>query len=548
MHGSRAILFINIAAAAMFISATLYRFHFGVDFTDESQYIGQAMMLVNKGTAFVSDLFYQQTTSLILVPIFRLYIYFHGNSDGIFLLTRYVYFCLSLSGAAATFYLLRPHLPSSAYLLSLSPFLFIPFSIPSVSYNTVAMNLLAFSTLSTIFLIHGARHRWLGELTGFMLVTAAFVYPTILFVAGFSSGLLLIYRHDLMRRFCLSVLVGGALYGLLLLSLDPTIESLPDALRFTRGHGALKPLHEVLANAVRLLVPNKYFYAFPIFIYLLLSRRKFAFSIYLLGAVFVSLAYALKNAEGWTFNNSFVHALFSLTFWACLALSLFRQNGRPRMVSFASLALIFLGCLNFSYTSSNGLMNGVLGMLPILPYSIFMFSSRSPSLALFAASVCIGAILTSGNFMFVYRDANFWHLTQKTTGSPFSGIYTTPEKAIFLRKMDLVAKGMLRNKKVFSFYNFPAIYTWSDIFPQTNALYLFFACEDYNHNARLVPYIERLIATAHQADFIVLTGPQSFASKDYKYSCATDFTARVLDGTYTLLADVGEAQILSKIQ
>src|SRR5436190_14820321 len=77
----------------------LYRCFFGIDFTDEAQYVAQGYSPLVGGIPFVSDMLLQQTVSLLLSPLLWLFIKVSGSTDGMVLFFRILWWAAAGSTA-----------------------------------------------------------------------------------------------------------------------------------------------------------------------------------------------------------------------------------------------------------------------------------------------------------------------------------------------------------------------------------------------------------------------------------------------------------------
>ena len=137
---SRVVTAIGFAATAILAWVTLSRFRYGVDFTDEGFYNAMPYAFALGARPFVDETLVQQTSALILLPLVKVYLAVVGSADGLVLFMRHVYWVASAATAGVVFRLLRDVVdPPRALAVAVCGFLFVPFHIPSLSYNSIAM-------------------------------------------------------------------------------------------------------------------------------------------------------------------------------------------------------------------------------------------------------------------------------------------------------------------------------------------------------------------------------------------------------------------------
>lgn len=118
----------------------LYRVTLGVDVSDESYYVTFLDEWLKTGFRQAHNLMLHQTAALLLFPFVFVYTHIVGNEMGLMLFLRCLYVVVSF-GAMMTlyFFLSRWQTKVIAALVAGISFLFIPFSAPALSYNTIGL-------------------------------------------------------------------------------------------------------------------------------------------------------------------------------------------------------------------------------------------------------------------------------------------------------------------------------------------------------------------------------------------------------------------------
>lgn len=179
-------LWIGLCIAVLGFRATL-----GVDLGDESYYAAFVDGWLKNGLGNNPNLMIHQTANLVVYPLAVAYRAIRGDSDGLVLFLRLVY--VGIAGLAAcclyrALALLQGRI--AAVLPTFFVLLFVPFSLPAPSYNTVGMYSLigALALFAVSFakpLVHGARDEAVAAMNPLWLsaawwTIACVAYPPML--------------------------------------------------------------------------------------------------------------------------------------------------------------------------------------------------------------------------------------------------------------------------------------------------------------------------------------------------------------------------------
>lgn len=110
-------------------------------YQDEQYYVSLGYRFTTGTRMFVDDVGIAQMMGFILVPIIKLYLLIFSTTEGIILYVRFCYVIMSL---ISTLLIYKRFNKESAYawLAALIFFIFVPFSLMSMSYNTMSINFL----------------------------------------------------------------------------------------------------------------------------------------------------------------------------------------------------------------------------------------------------------------------------------------------------------------------------------------------------------------------------------------------------------------------
>lgn len=171
------------------------RIFYGLDFNDEMQYYGELQSLLESNKLFTSDLFLQQTVYILVYPILKVYYVLFGASSIIvfsrFLLSLFLMTIYGISRRA----LMRAGVgPTAAAASSFAITLAVPlYNIYAISYNTVALGLLA---LSFTAMLDWKQRVTVRTLAGHATLVALLLLVYAPLGAGIASVLLARYAID----------------------------------------------------------------------------------------------------------------------------------------------------------------------------------------------------------------------------------------------------------------------------------------------------------------------------------------------------------------
>jgi hypothetical protein len=204
----------------------IFRMTIGVDLSDEAYYIAFVDEWIKTGIFNGQALGIHQTAAVLVYPAVRLFVALRGDVEGLALFLRFVYLLMSVVAGICFYRFIRElRGPVIAGLAGTLIICFVPFSLPSPSYNTVGMLALvaAFSCSGVYFLADSntaERAAW-GWSAALAWTTAAVAYPTLVVVQVVLVALLVcpppnrdtsrVWRWVRMLAICQAVAAVGAL-------------------------------------------------------------------------------------------------------------------------------------------------------------------------------------------------------------------------------------------------------------------------------------------------------------------------------------------------
>ncbi len=246
------VLFALLFGAAL--ALLLWKVRYGAYGNDEAFYLTVPERLSLGDTLLVDEWHLSQLSGLLLLPFFRLYMLLTGTTDGILLAFRYIYIIVqSLVTLVIFVRLKKAGYGLSAVVAALLFFLFTPYDMMALSYNTMGLQLV---TLVGVLLVTEQRKRvWVLVLCGVMYAMACLCSPYLVAVYLLGSVAVLIKRGRLRSWLLFSggaaaVLVAFVVYMLSHTSLIRLIEALPFLFKDPE-HG--RSMLEQLTSSVRVM-------------------------------------------------------------------------------------------------------------------------------------------------------------------------------------------------------------------------------------------------------------------------------------------------------
>lgn len=206
----------------------LVKCRYGVANMDESFYLTIPYRLCQGDVLFLNEWNLSLLSGWILKFPLAVFLRLNGGTEGIYLAFRFLYTALHLCGSVVLFLLFRKRSGIGAVLASVFYYVYVPFGIMALSYNSMG---LGFLSLSAAILVCTSG-RWSDALSGFLFAMAVLCCPylVILFVI-YAAAVLLCRKRDTgldflsMKRFGFFFLGIAAPAFCMLLEILPHIRS-----------------------------------------------------------------------------------------------------------------------------------------------------------------------------------------------------------------------------------------------------------------------------------------------------------------------------------
>jgi hypothetical protein len=470
------------AIAVVVVAITYWRLWFGVDFTDESFYVAVPYRLALGAKPFVDETSVtQQTTAILLYPFVRVY-YAVAGLTGIVLFVRHLQFLLSLFVAGAVYRSLRFFLDRRVALaIALSAVVFVPFTIRSLSYDSVGSALLTAGCFLGVRPLVDQRARGSRLGSAVCLGLAAFAYPPLLIPVAVCVAIRIALARGHRLREGLehgAVALGLPALGLAGLAasagLSTVVADYRHSSEFLGQAGGVGKLRLIVHQTERTL-PH-WWLLLPVVLFLWLSWR------YRRGAAVLALAVlpllVLPPRVGF-----FTTSLEFVAHLGWLAPALFvLVRGRPgaKLLFLVVWIPSFVAGATTAYSSANGAVNfGVGGFPAAIVATVFLVWAFEDAVgrvdrrvfALAPAMIVLGLLVWSDTIP-VYRDSNLSALSVRVQSGPYAGLATTPWKRTWI---DVLQRDLERYESgctILFFDDFPAGYLLSEARPDTNGAWV----------------------------------------------------------------------------
>jgi hypothetical protein len=462
---------------AVFV-ALCYRMSIGVDLSDESYYISFIDGWLKTGIKSSSVLVIHQTAELLVFPFARIFTLLNNGTEGLALFLRSVYLMASCFSAICFYFFCRTkHELGVSIFAGLLIASFIPFSLPSPSYNTLGMlgMISALSALGVYLHKHSTSWAIVSAVSWAICVIA---YPTLAVVLAVTivslpavgtlspRRKLIAYVALCVALQTLGVLLLLSVYGWAKLNnmLAFTNASLQissgSSGKFTRSVAMLTadigflPLCAVamVVGALSARVSNS-------------VRRGWFLSF---ATVFLlTISYAIGPIV-FARSHDFV-LIISVMGAAFFPAKIFsRSPNRDDAAAFLFAIGILAGIVT-SMTATNGIVNFAVG--GFFAAAVFLISALVPGRLTVAPQLTlIGVVVafflfSSFNFIYGERESLYTSSSSRIANGVFAGLLTTrPNKEAIEKTMDFLAR--LPGDSVTVLGRFPGIYLLTSMRPK----------------------------------------------------------------------------------
>lgn len=470
--------------------STLARLFFGVEFTDESQYVAQIVGPLNGGDLFLTDRLFQQSGSILATPFAYLYTQLVGSTTGVVLFLRLLFFATSTVTAIVFAKALSKRISIDASVaISALSISYIPYNLPSVSYNSMAVLLTTLSLALTRIFVE-TKSRIVGIWLAVATSLGIYSYPPL--CIGYLVLFLFYFRDRTLRRPLLFSAAWAA--GILTILLIPVVRI---GLEELEKNLAIAKLVSLLTFADKVQISIHYLSeiapSWPFIcavvivgITLFIIRKPFELVALPIFAVFY-IYFATFNVVD--VGASFL--IFGVLISLCFSIAKKIRSRDPWSININIAVAIIVGLI-VGTTSSNGMLNSAMGFSIAL---LFLFESYILKHSKFpwASWISAVAVLCFAQWTFFYRESSLPLLTHMVESGPYAGLFTSNAKKNFLVDVESDLNSLPKNaKSILSYDSFPAGYLFTNLKPQTFMYYM--------HPAAMAPLLRPLLVQMFSLD------------------------------------------------
>ncbi len=462
--------------ALAIVALTYWRLYYGVDFTDEAWYVAVPYRFVLGGKPYVDELSVPQTTAAVLLyPFLWLYHAVAGRT-GLVLFVRHLHFLVALAvGAAVGFGLRRVAGSALALIGGLAAFVFVPFNIPSISYDSLGSGFFTAGTVLGYLALSRARVR---PLAGVCLGLAAFSYPPLVVAVVATCALQLWLQREHWRS-RLVPLVGPALgipvlgFAVIAAVAGPhrIVSDYRRSSHYLGQAGGLTKLHGIAAHLKETL-PLWYLLAAAL-ILIAWSWRRWP-RLAALTVVVLPLTTLPPALSSYASSLNFVAHVGFLAL--ALLIGIRARPGAVQLFTAVWLPALCGGVIT-SYSSANGGVNFGVGFFPAVVVTLVFAAWAVRDLTGLETRVdLVPALLITGllvafSTLGVYRDGTLSTLGTRLTNGPYAGLETSSDKQHFLDTLATDLTGVNGRCTIAFFQDFPAGYLLTAARPDTSAVW-----------------------------------------------------------------------------
>jgi len=223
-----------ILPAFVMVLLTFNRLYYGTELTDEALYVAMPQAFINGMRPFATNWEIHQTSAFFLLPFLYIFQLITGNTEGLFLFSRIVYFVFTLFVATVGFFALKKYINEIlAVYISFVIVTYAPFALYNASYNSLSFTflLLGLFLLINAFSIESGddkeqkKKKMLILSAGISHACLAFFYPQMvilsLFIGMFVVPCIIYYTSGKniksIPKLWVYYITGGAAMGVILL-------------------------------------------------------------------------------------------------------------------------------------------------------------------------------------------------------------------------------------------------------------------------------------------------------------------------------------------
>lgn len=448
------------AFAALALLLTFARMFLGADFMDEAFYAVLAWRFVLGDTPFVDEINPVQTAALITRPFVWIYTSLVGDTTGLLLALRMLWFAGNLVLVGLGWRVLRAHMPSAlALVAALFPLILVPIGLPAPSYNTCASGFFAGGMYIALLAQRpGSRKAWLIA-AGACHALACISLPT------YAVPIVLFAVLNLRQRAVFATWIAGGV--LAVLPLVPDLLRIGSAtIRYTsdywnRDRTWIQHAGEVVTQILAVM-PAPIWLGVALVLLglaLKLGTRRRNFLVATAGILVLLLCF---GDQRWASSMCFASLV------ALLGVLVIRISARNAELSRGLFWPSMLGLLVAAWTSGNGLVNGGFGGWPAAMLTLVWLGEAARGHWRVVAPLFGSCLLLFAQRQ-PYNEDLITRFNDRFTEGPYKGLWTSKDKRGYLDGIRGDVRILVDESKPILFaHQFPAGYLFTRCRPATH--------------------------------------------------------------------------------
>ncbi|KTD35986.1 hypothetical protein Lnau_0970 [Legionella nautarum] len=539
-----------IAFLIMLLGIFIERITIGVDLSDEAYYATHLDSWLKEGIKNSSNLMIHQSAALLLFPFVYVYQNLVSHELGLILFLRFVYMLMALGAMLSLYFFIKPLRGQLLAALVLAfGFLFIPWSLPAPSYNTIGMyGMLAAMSIFGIALMQKPGKKSLSPmlslLSAFLWTCTIVAYPSLIIV--FSGFIAIAFSLLKERRivfyyflFCGFLFVAALASLLIILGVDHCIQIFKftnAALQISGGLSAKfhKIYEQIFQSPIfAILCATSLSLGVIVAIY---PRLLFLAELYLAGVIFYLTFFGQTVLFLISHDIILIIALFGV-FIPFTAIKQARNSSIYAILALMYCTSLFAGLIT-TITASNGLLNfpigGLLAACLTLAFTGYEETRKSGSYALIfvliLSAFSMGFIVYKNN----YGEINNSFPTEKISEGVFAGLKTSVQQADFIHKVSSVLPQDTKAEKITVLGRLSGFYLLTSLAPSALATWNYQFSETNLAGQMISQFYQEkknqpcLIAAYSDPWTGPLTDREKSLLKNYRFKIAVESENRVL--------------------
>jgi hypothetical protein len=420
-----------------------YRVYFGTEFTDEAYTVSDVLAAINGNIPYTDDTVIAAGQVFIPSIVFKLYMIFVPNMEGLFLYSRITYTVFRFI-TIIIIYITLSRVLDRKWRLLVSSFLIVYVgSIPNWGYNGTSMVLSVLNSFLLYMYMHDDQadkfHYWGLVVCGAISALTVFTHPVYAVMVIVDIFIIIVVSKNKTYE-TLTYCVGGI--AIVLLIITPIIIK-SGIKRFL--YGVESCFITAPDNFIKTTVRDRVFSVFS------LGYKWWALTVFIAVVLFMlSLKYIRINEQKLATKEYWLMSV-SVAILLCLVFAAYRGFDVPKTTGILCVCAFILLIPTYEDCSHLACFFGIYNILFIiiltitsltgdrfyycipmmLPILIDLFKTKHRLFHEIAAIMAILLIVLLGRYSFknIYRDDTFRNLTARVEEGVFKGIYTTPDRA-----------------------------------------------------------------------------------------------------------------------